>query len=505
MHQPERSLALVEQALALATAENNQLERGYALRTLGLLQRERSQLSEALTSLIEAYDIALQHGILGLQRDIANLLSSTYAIFGNIQMALEYTQKALGINRQLNDVAGQVSNLINLGNIYELSGRLTETEAVLLEAIEMATNIGDMRRTAEARGNLGISYTRLQRYSEAVSCLRQALALATELNIPMLVSRVKVNLAEALIHLAEYQEACALLSTTEALLSENHIFEGVAHCRLNLGFLYQRRRDLKQALVHLESGLELCQQHSMKNLEAQFHDYISQTHEQSGDFSAALKHYKLYHQTERELRRLETERQLNAISAQRELDRARAEAELERMRRVEMGRLVEQLEQQTITDPLTGLYNRRYLEEFLSRKFLEAQVEHKTLSVAMLDIDNFKYVNDHFGHAIGDGVLKIVATLVKDGLRLGDIAARYGGEEFSLVLSANLEQALHACERLRLKIQTHAWADVHPDLSVTVTIGICADTTLENHEKMLGAADEKLYFGKRNGKNQVRV
>lgn len=505
MLQPEQSLKLVKQALELATIENNELERGYGLRTLGLLQRNQSQLSEALGSLTEAYDIAVRFAVLGLQRDVLNQLSSTYAIFGNMQMAIEYTQRALAINRQLNDAAGQVTNLINLGNIFEILGRLSEAESVCLEAIEGAVAISDTRRIAEARSNLGILYTQSQRYTEAVLCLRQALVSAHTTNITQLVARIQVNLAEALVYLAEYQEAYALLSSTEVVFSKNNVFEGMAHCRLNLGFLYLHQHDFTQALKLLESGLSLCQQHGMKDIESQFHQRLSQAHEQVGNIGAALQHYKLYHEVEREVRRLETERQLNAISAQRELDRARAEAELERMRRVEMGHLVTQLERQAITDPLTGLYNRRYLEEFLSREFLEAQLENKALSVAMFDVDNFKQVNDTFGHSIGDEVLKIVANLAKDSLRNNDIAARYGGEEFSLVLNANLEQAQSACERLRARVQAYPWAKILPNLGVTVTIGICADTTLENHEKMLNIADEKMYFGKRHGKNQVRI
>jgi diguanylate cyclase (GGDEF)-like protein len=500
-----QSQEVAQLALEQATETGDELQRGYALRTLGFIERSQSNLTKALAMLNEAHEIAKQTSSLPLERDILNLLASTYAIFGNMQSALEYTQTALGINKALGDAAGQVSNLINIGNIFQSLERFEEAASVGLEAVEQAATIGDLRRISEARANLGTAYVKLGRFQDAVSVLRQALVSAIELNLLDLVTRTQVNLAEALVYLDEYKEALSLLRNAEKVFLENDIFEGMAHCRLNLGALYLRQTQTRLALEPLESGLWLCQTHGMKELEVQFLQRISVAHEQQQDYAAALKFHKTFYESERELRRLETERQLTAISAQRELDRARAEAELERMRRVEMGHLVNQLEWQAISDPLTGLYNRRYLETHLQKSFLEAQLEQKALSVAMLDVDSFKQVNDNFGHTVGDDVLKIIAHLAKDSLRTGDIAARYGGEEFALVIHAHLDAATKACERLRTRVAGYSWNQVAPGLAITVTIGLSSDTELENHEKMLDAADKNLFIGKRNGKNQVQA
>jgi diguanylate cyclase (GGDEF)-like protein len=83
---------------------------------------------------------------------------------------------------------------------------------------------------------------------------------------------------------------------------------------------------------------------------------------------------------------------------------------------------------------------------------------------------------------------------------------RYGGEEFVLVLAqVRLEQALMVAEKLRAKVEAYPWYELHPDLRITVSIGLCADTTLEHHERMLAVADDKMYVAKRNGKNQVQA
>jgi diguanylate cyclase (GGDEF)-like protein len=498
-------LSFGQEALKKAIEESDELQMGYALRTLAFIDRNQSNLSQALSRLSQALEIAQKYEDFVLQRDILNFLAATYATMGNMQAALGYTQTALKINQELKDVGGQVSNLINLGNIFHALGRFNEAESVCLEAIEQAASIQDSRRIAEARGNLALAYLKLERFQDAVDASRQALQSAQELKLTQLATRVQVNLAEALAYLGKFAEALALLRSAEKVFVENDIFEGIVHCRLYLGLIFIRQELVSQAIASLESGLALCKTHGLKDLEAEFHQRISEAHEHNGHFEQALKHHKIFHQIEREVRQLDTERQLNAISAQRELDRARAEADLERMRRVELGHLVGQLEWQAISDPLTGLHNRRYLETQLEKSFLEAKIEAKPLTVAMLDIDSFKQVNDTYGHGVGDNVLKVMAKLAKDSLRTGDIAARYGGEEFALVIHTSLDKATRACERLRVRVETYPWDEIHPELKVTITVGVCADTNLENHEKMLNVADEKLYVGKRSGKNQVQA
>jgi diguanylate cyclase (GGDEF)-like protein len=505
LSQRDLSLSLAEAALEQAGIEINELERAYALRTLGFLKRSQSNLTEAVSLLSQAHSIASRLGVLGLQRDILNQLAATQAIFGNMQLALEYTQAALSINQQLGDTAGQITNLINVGLIYDTLGRLEEAESVCLEASQKAQSIGDTRRFAEAKVNLGNVYVKKNQYTQAVHHMRQALDAANEVGFAELVTKIQVNLGQALIYLDQFAEAHHLLHQAEQIFVVHEVFEGLAHCRLYLGLLFLRQKQADLAQSVLLSGLEICQSQQMKDLELQFFERLSEVFEQQHNLEAALHYYKLFHATERKLRQLETERQLSAITAQRELDRARAEADLERIRREEMGHLVSQLERQAISDPLTGLYNRRHLETQLGQFFLEAKLETKPLAVAMLDVDNFKQVNDTYGHGVGDEVLKVVAHLIQDSLRSHDLAARYGGEEFALVIHANPEQALKVCERLRVKVQQYPWSELGANLSVTVTVGLSSNTELENHEKMLHAADANLYFGKRNGKNQVRV
>ncbi len=165
----------------------------------------------------------------------------------------------------------------------------------------------------------------------------------------------------------------------------------------------------------------------------------------------------------------------------------------------------EKLERQAKTDGLTGLYNRRYLDNMLKKLFDEARDYNKALAVAIGDVDFFKKINDRFSHQIGDEVLKAVAKILQTSVRSSDLVARYGGEEFVVVFpDANLDQAKHLAEQVRANIEAHDWKEIHNELKVTMSIGVCADINYPNFEKMLSAADEKLYEAKHNGRNQVR-
>lgn len=165
----------------------------------------------------------------------------------------------------------------------------------------------------------------------------------------------------------------------------------------------------------------------------------------------------------------------------------------------------EKLERQAKTDGLTGLLNRRYLDTALTKAFDTAREHSRPLTVAMSDVDFFKKVNDNFSHQTGDEVLRAVAKILRDTVRDSDTVARYGGEEFVMLFpDLPVEGGLAIAERVRAAVQAYDWSTIHPDLKITISIGVSADLSLANAEKLLAKADEKLYEAKHGGRNQVR-
>ncbi len=162
----------------------------------------------------------------------------------------------------------------------------------------------------------------------------------------------------------------------------------------------------------------------------------------------------------------------------------------------------EELERLSVTDGLTGLYNRRRLMETLTDETRRSQRLKHTFAVLMVDVDHFKKYNDSFGHQAGDTVLTKVATLLREATREVDFVARYGGEEFLILLpETGMGEALDIAERIRTRIAAEVFHGRH----MTVSIGV-SEFPLhgENADQVVGAADEALYEAKREGRDKVR-
>jgi len=164
------------------------------------------------------------------------------------------------------------------------------------------------------------------------------------------------------------------------------------------------------------------------------------------------------------------------------------------------------LQQLSLTDPLTGLANRRFFVDALDKAFKRSLTDESFLSLAILDLDYFKLVNDTYGHQAGDEVLIQVANLLRQNLRPFDIVARYGGEEFAILLpQTDLRTALAITERLRFRVGKISFTEDLQDLAISASIGLASLPLPDGGtiEKFLRAADDALYQAKHNGRNRV--
>lgn len=153
-------------------------------------------------------------------------------------------------------------------------------------------------------------------------------------------------------------------------------------------------------------------------------------------------------------------------------------------------------------DPLTGLYNRRYVNQAATHLVSRATRYKETLHVLMLDIDHFKRVNDTLGHAVGDKVLQAVASLIQGFIRSSDIAARYGGEEFIVYLvKANPETAQYVANRIRDGVAAMSLPEI--PWTVTISIGVAHLLAEDSMESLIERADKYLYASKQQGRNRV--
>ncbi|MHB8086888.1 MAG: diguanylate cyclase, partial [Anaerolineaceae bacterium] len=174
---------------------------------------------------------------------------------------------------------------------------------------------------------------------------------------------------------------------------------------------------------------------------------------------------------------------------------------------IENARLFDEVQKLAITDPLTNLNNRRKFEELATKEFERSIRYNRPLCVIMIDLDQFKQVNDTYGHLIGDHVLASLADLCKKNLRNIDILARYGGEEFIIVLpETTATQALISAERLRRDCEDNAVETVQGPIKFTISLGLAElNKTCKTLEELVDRADQALYESKRTGRNKSTI
>ena len=182
--------------------------------------------------------------------------------------------------------------------------------------------------------------------------------------------------------------------------------------------------------------------------------------------------------------------------------RRQAENAEERVRQLEQE--LEHVSEQVREDQLTGTLNRRGLDDAMQREISRAQRKHTAMCVAILDLDNFKKLNDTYGHQAGDDALVHLATVVRKTLRPTDTVARFGGEEFVIVFAETDEkQAVEAMRRLQRELTKRFFLHDNERLLITFSAGVAALKPNETQEAILARADKAMYQAKLQGKNRV--
>jgi diguanylate cyclase (GGDEF)-like protein len=285
-------------------------------------------------------------------------------------------------------------------------------------------------------------------------------------------------------------------------------------------FVRLERGELAAAVEGLTQALE--QATAMRELPTQMEIALelSRALEQTGQFEAALLRYKEHTAVERQLsskvatiRARRLDQLVEVDHARLDAADARSESQLyrERSRELEaeiqaLGKIAADLDRQANKDALTRLSNRHHIETELPHLIEAARASGRPLSLAILDIDHFKHVNDTWGHSAGDEVLVAMAAVLRRSSRVGDLVGRLGGEEFLIALPGlGEEAAVEVCQRVRRSVQEHDWSSIRAGLRVTISIGVSALAGADAGRELIERADERLYRAKRSGRNRVEA
>jgi diguanylate cyclase (GGDEF)-like protein len=325
-----------------------------------------------------------------------------------------------------------------------------------------------------------------------------ALELQQRADDPIYAVTVSGNLGEVLLHLGELDEAGRLLTEARERGRVRQLHAHVWRITASLAEWYlasgQAEAAWDEAVQLIQSLGALAPQQTLVRL----HGAAYRAAKALGRHADALLHLEAGERIERQRTISQLQAQSRLFVTKGELERVRRDAQRQRARAAELA-------QDAARDPLTGIGNRRHLDQRFEQLVADAHLHDRPLAVALLDLDHFKRINDTLGHAAGDRVLVALARLLGENVRERDVLARMGGEEFVIVLpEMSAERAVDVCSRLAERIRTQAWPGGAPE-RVTASIGIAASTPQAplTPAELLQRADEALYEAKRTGRDRV--
>ena len=366
----------------------------------------------------------------------------------------------IGMAHRLRDTGADAERLQTLHN-----GRLHAEQA-----LRLLKSAPDVAYEVASTGNLGEILLMLGERTAALPLLQRAIALAQQHGLQANSWRLQTSMADWHLANGDAQAACDIAEAVLASMGDTPPPQTAirAHDSAYRACLALGAHAL--ALSHLQAAERRDRARTTAQLRAQSLLFVTRT-----------------------------EAQRSREQAERQAQQAHADALRHREHAAELAVAAER-------DPLTGLGNRRHLQRRSAELLQQVAQDGTPLSLALLDVDHFKRVNDRHGHAVGDRVLVALAQILRDNTRAGDVLTRHGGEEFVVVLPG-LESARAAeiVERLRERVQSHPWADLcGAQGDITISIGLTSAPPLEL-PLLLQRADQALYTAKHEGRNRLAL
>jgi diguanylate cyclase (GGDEF)-like protein len=484
----------------------------------GAVSVHRGDLASALELVVDADRHIEGSEDLTARTELAALKAELGFFTGSYTEALRQAELAVQLSDETGDLGLRIyarrATCIVFGNVgvRNWEGRVEELLALTIEAgdrWEQAISHNDLACARQADGNFDEAEREVERGLELV----RAVSTGNTFALAVLYS----TRAEVRLEAGRAEEALSDAELAIALLSDNgepnpYVLGVTVNVEVQaqkaLGLLDDARQSGEGALARLGDRVPQTRSLILSTLATAFRE----AGRLDDAYDALARSAELERQAFRELSELQLSLEratLEASAARSESDAlaaknrqlADAHAELER-RAHQLEGLQEQLRDQAERDWLTGLHNRRYLARELDR--LATGGGGVPLSLAVLDLDGFKSVNDRFGHDIGDRVLVRIAELLGDALRGSDVVVRSGGEEFLVLMPRTDAMAAAACcERIRTAVHSERWSRIARGLAVTTCVGVASTDDPGDLEALVKIADQRLYEAKRAGGDLV--
>jgi len=384
------------------------------------------------------------------------------------------------------------SQLIMLALLLDRNARPAEARRRFTEALVIAETISDPDLTLTVLNNMAFTAYENGDAAEAEELSRQIWATAATAGITpdgmILDTLARICLLQGRYAEAEAALEPVLLDPDGPLVSEG---DSLPECLLTLAEIQTATGQPEQAGATLDEVARLCAERGLEWVAARAHEARAEWHAAAGRFAEAYAEYRAFHQRSEALHSVQREARAYALHAAYET--------------AEAHRISESMRELAYRDALTGLFNRRHVEERLAAMTAHARRTGEPLSVAIVDLDHFKRINDTLSHAAGDAVLRELGAILGRFVAAGECAARLGGEEFVLLLPGlTAAAATLRCEELAARVRAADWQPVTGELPVTASIGVTTYAGgAAGPADLLAAADDGLYAAKRAGRDRV--
>jgi len=503
---------------ALATSGIIPVQQAHAREMLALHRLRLGDYQASVQNGLLALDFLIVSGDLLRQSKVHCTLALAYTDTGLTEQALSHAVPALAAARACGSQLAEFWALTRASTVHGAMGDTVRGVDLGRQALAVSRTLDDTEARFIAVNNLGDSCLEVavaqrengcdpsQALQEGLALIREAVALAHARGHNFFETIALTNLVSILIELDEYDEAREKAHRCKDLARANGFRTLEVNVDAQLAEVVRAEGNLDEATAMMDAQLADPSIDEDPQLQIRLHQALYEMHKQRRRFEGALGHCeKLHALTLKRMTQtagLQSQLLINTLEveqARHEAERSQLEAEVQRVR-------AEELDDQAHTDPLTRLPNRRALDRELPLLMDRARDLSQPLCAAMIDFDNFKLVNDEYGHAIGDLVLTTMAEMLRAVTRASDLAVRVGGEEFLLVFGdTELDQAVLACDRLLASVRDYTWGDVAVGLTCTVSVGLAALQPAERVSHWLERADVALYGAKHRGRDRVVI
>ncbi|MFO1305111.1 MAG: diguanylate cyclase [Burkholderiales bacterium] len=451
---------------------------------VGLCQHRLGANDDAVASMLRALESARAQNLSTLEINIHNSLGSALISGGRMDEAARYLRTGLELAQAANNRSLLTKLLHNQSLLAKARGDAlakTNDAAAQLEyskglaqvtrALELARELGNPYDEMHSLGQTGTMLRLLHGHAEAMKVLDETVVLAKRLNEP-------------------FVQAEAMMERGSSLVAQ--------------GRLDEARQSFTDAIL-------LARQIGASGVLAEACESLSKVAENTGDLASALALYKEFHAVrEAELassrKHAGTAAQLwlDFQEANRRATQYRERAETLAADHAALARKAKALTEVSEQDPLTSLLNRRGLDAHIDALVEASESSGNPVTVAVIDVDRFKRINDTFSHAVGDAVLKRVAAIMREQCRQDDLPVRYGGDEFLLVLAnADIAMGTRVLARLKETVDAWPWEREAAGLKVTLSIGIAQRPRRGTIAAAIAAADQALYDAKAAGRSRI--